>query len=387
VSANAAKLIPDISPTWEFRLPVENSNYPSGSLLASEIAQQPELWPTTLERVLAAGVPPEWLSGPCILTGAGTSAYAASAIAEAWTGALAVPTTDLLTQPAAAIEASYPHVRQGGLVISLARSGNSPESLAIVEKFQKHFPRGNHLAIVCSPDGRLAHIENAKVLLLDPRTNDRSLAMTASFSNLVLAGLALKHGEELAAHLPEICTRVMQALPKYNSLLEQIARSCNDRVVVLSTEMQALGKEVALKIIELTDGKVLAMPETYLGFRHGAVGFLREDTPVLCFLSSNPWKQLYERDLIEDLRGKNLGRFMIVGGDPALAAERDWFVPAMSDSLPDRFRTPFEVPLAQLLAYHLSVNAKVDPDNPSPKGTITRVVRPFRIHPEPEGPR
>jgi tagatose-6-phosphate ketose/aldose isomerase len=93
-------------------LPIENPNYPSGSLLASEIAQQPELWPTTLERVRAAAVPPEWLNAPCILTGAGTSAYAASAIAEAWGGALAVPTTDLLNQSAAAIEASNPHVRQ-----------------------------------------------------------------------------------------------------------------------------------------------------------------------------------------------------------------------------------------------------------------------------------
>jgi tagatose-6-phosphate ketose/aldose isomerase len=256
-----------------------------------------------------------------------------------------------------------------------------------VEKFQKYFPRVNHLAIVCNSDGHLARIKNGHVILLDPRTNDRSLAMTASFSNLVLAGLALKYSGELEAHLPEVCARVAQALPEYNSLLAEIARHCGDRVVILTTAMQALGKEVALKIIELTDGRVLAMPETYLGFRHGAVGFLREDTPVLCLLSSDPWKQLYERDLIEELRGKNLGRFILVGDDPSLATDRDWFVPAMAATMPDHFRTPFEVPLAQLLAYHLSVNAKVDPDNPSPKGTITRVVRPFCIHPEPEGLR
>jgi tagatose-6-phosphate ketose/aldose isomerase len=55
-------------------------------------------------------------------------------------------------------------------------------------------------------------------------------------------------------------------------------------------------------------------------------------------------------------------------------------MPANAPDLPDALRTPFEIPFAQLLAYHLSVRVEVDPDNPSPDGAITRVVRPFRIH-------
>ena len=206
--------------------------------------------------------------------------------------------------------------------------------------------------------------------------------MTGSFSNLVLAGLALKHPEQIAKSLPDICRRVQRALPDSNGLIQEIARSCKDRVVILTSAMQALAKEAALKIVELTDGCVLAMPETFLGFRHGAVGFLRRDTPVLCFLSSDPQKRLYEHDLMEDLRGKGLGRLVIIGDDPSVAQSHDWFMPAMAPSLPDSLRTPFEIPFAQLLAYHLSINAQVDPDNPSPSGAITRVVRPFRIHEE-----
>ena len=359
-----------------------SSTYPKDSLLGFEIAQQPKLWPTTLERVRTAGLPPGLTKSQVILTGAGTSAYAAAAIAEAWPLARAIPTTDLLIRSQAEIEGAMPALREGGLLISLARSGDSPESTAVTEKMQRLFPQVHQVAIVCNANGRLAHVPGVQVIVLDPRTNDRSLAMTGSFSNVVLAGLSLFRSQQFAEHLPNICTRVQRGLQDSNCLIEEIARTCRDRIVVLTSSMQALAKEVVLKIIELTDGRVLAMAETFLGFRHGAVGFLREDTPILCFLSSDPHKRLYEEDVLKDLRAKKLGRLIIVGDDPSPAKQGDWCIPAIAPFLPDALRTPFEVPLAQLLAYHLSVNAGVDPDDPSPKGTITRVVKAFRIHGE-----
>ena len=365
-------------------MPTSSFSYPSDSLLAFEIAQQPKLWPTTVERVSATTFPQDSNDLPMLICGAGTSAYAASAIAEAWPAARAIPTTDLLLQSRTEILSGLPALRQGGLVISLARSGDSPESVAVVEKMQDLFPLVKHLAIVCNPDGRLANMAGVQVLLLDPRSNDRSLAMTGSFSNLTLAGLALKHRELLARHLPSICRRVEQVLPECHNRFAEIVRYCDDRIVILASCMQALTKEAALKIIELTDGRIMAMPETFLGFRHGAVGFLREGTPIVCFLSSDARKRRYEEDLIDDLRGKGLGRLILVGDDPSIAGDRDWFIEANAPSLPDALRTPFEVPLAQLLAYQLSVKVQVDPDNPSPNGTITRVVRPFRIHQESE---
>ena len=360
--------------------------YPGDSLLASEIAQQPELWPTTIERVRSAGVVNDLGKLPVILSGAGTSAYAASAIAEAWPRARAIPSTDLLILSAAEILSAVPALRDGGLLVSLARSGDSPESTAVVEKIQKQFPSVQHLAIVCNEAGRLAHTPGVQAICLDPRTNDRSLAMTGSFSNLVLAGLCLMHQEQIAEHLPAIRSRVDRGLKESNGVIEQIARSCKDRIVILTSNMQALGKEIALKIVELTDGRVLAMPETFLGFRHGAVGFLRQDTPVVCFLSSDPQKRLYELDLLDDLRGRGLGRLVVVGNHVHSVSGREWYIPATAPTLPDVLRTPFEIPFAQLLAYHLSVNALVDPDNPSPNGAITRVVRAFRIHREPSNP-
>ena len=361
---------------------MQSSTYPIGSLLAREIAQQPELWPTTLERVRAAQLADIPREADVLITGAGTSAYAASAIVEARPAASAIPTTDLLLQSVAEIKSAVPWVTQGGVLLSLARSGDSPESTAVVEKFQRHFPAVRHLAIVCNGSGRLARSPGVQAICLDPRTNDRSLAMTGSFSNLVLGGLAFFNGRTMTDSLPAICKRVNEQLIPVNTVIEQVALSCEDRIVILASAMQALSKEAALKIVELTAGRVMAMSETFLAFRHGPIGFLRENTPIVCFLSSDPYKRLYEEDMIEYMRSKRLGRMLIIGDSKSTHSSRDWIVPANAPELADAYRTPFEIPFAQLLAYHLAVQCGVDPDNPSSDGTITRVVRPFHIHNE-----
>ena len=365
-------------------MPSETKTYPTGSLLADEIAQQPAVWPTTLQRVKAhvkAHRPAGLEQAPNIIfTGAGTSAYAASAISEAWPAARAIPTTDLLLDSLSHIRATLPSIESGGLLVSLARSGDSPESAAVVQRFQRLLPAVQHLALICNQQGRLAALPGVESIHLDPRTNDRSLAMTGSFTNLVLGGLALFREKEIAAELPAISTRVEQSLASTSEVLEDIAHACRDRVVILASSMQALTREAALKIIELSAGRVMAMPETFLGFRHGALGFLREDTPVLCFLSSDPQTRRYEEDMIENLTSRKLGRPVIIGDASSPYAREQWFLPANAPALPDALRTPFEIVFAQLLAWHLSVHVGINPDNPSPDGVITRVVRPFRIH-------
>ena len=103
-----------------------------------EIVQQPLLWPTTVARVRAASEQlnlTQLLSHTrVLLTGAGSSAYAASGVAPAWPGAIAVPTTDLL------IDAER-YLLDVGAVISLARSGDSPESAAVVERVRALCPK------------------------------------------------------------------------------------------------------------------------------------------------------------------------------------------------------------------------------------------------------
>ena len=357
-------------------------SYPSESLVALEIARQPLLWPTTVTRVLAANLSSGLAHRPIIFTGAGTSGYAGTAIAEAWPGAKAIPTTELLLQSAEDIQRAEPAFCAGGVLVSLARSGDSPESAAVVERMQRFFPGVRQLAILCNAQGRLAQIPGVEVICLDARTNDRSLAMTSSFSNLVLGGLALQHAAKIEESLPDISDRMAGQLSELNAAAVTIAQACTDRIVVLSSAMRALALEVSLKVLELTAGHVMGLTETFLGFRHGALCFLRENTPVICFASSDPVKRRYEREMLEDLKKSGLGKVALVGDEECRSWPHEWWVRASAPQLPDTLRTPFEIPFGQLLAYQLSVHAKVNPDNPSPEGLITRVVKRFSIHDE-----
>ena len=356
------------------------TSFPGASIVAAEIVQQPALWQTTLNILRNAGIS-DLTRGPVLLTGAGTSAYAASAIAEACPGAKAIATTDLLSLTRSELQRTFPEFESSGLLISLARSGDSPESTAVVERIKNVFPFVQHLAIVCNANGKLAHLPGVNVISLDPRTNDRSLAMTSSFSNLVLSGLCLQHLSHLSSILPGVCNRVSGSLQSANDIAAQIAATGVDRVVVLASVMPSLAREGALKVIELSAGRVLAMPETFLGVRHGPQSFIRRDTPIICFVSSDPYRQRYEKDLISGFTAQGLGRIVVVA-DSGAGWACDWFVHANAFELPDELRTPFEISFMQLLAFNLGIHAGVDPDNPSPEGIVTRVVRPFKIHVE-----
>ncbi len=344
-------------------------NAETASLLHAEIFGQPELWPVTAATAQQFAAENRSISAAqrVVLTGAGTSAYAAAAVAAAWPGAVAIPTTDLLTEAAP--------FSSGGTLISLARSGDSPESVAVVERVQSEFPQVRQLAITCNANGRLAHARGVEVLVLDPRTNDKSLAMTASFSNLVLAGLCLRQ----PAAVPQNCASLLSV---WDDQARQIAENPTERVFVLaSPPLFAAAREASLKITELSGGKIIAIAETYLGLRHGPMAALRSDSLVLCFLSSSSARRRYEEDLLHELRAKGLGRVVAIAAadSPQLFDEH---IPAAAPHFDDANRTPFEILFPQLLALHLSRACGVDPDRPSPAGVISRVVQGVIIYPD-----
>ena len=265
----------------------------------------PFFWPVTLNDVRSASERlklPVKLQGACVLlTGAGTSAYAASAVASAWPGARAIPTTDLLVD-------AERYLSGVDVVISLARSGNSPESASVVERIRGLRPDIFQLAIVCNENNALTHSELDGLITLDPRTNDKSLVMTSSFSNLVLAGLVLAQPDAIAAGVDE-CSRATAALlPEINQACISAAARISDRVVILSSSpLLGWAREAGLKLLEMTVGHFPVISETFLGLRHGPMSFVKADTLVLCLLSSDPVRRLYEKDLIQELRSKKLG--------------------------------------------------------------------------------
>lgn len=344
-----------------------------GELTRAEIFQQPELWPDTVRRVRAARL--TGLAAP-VITGAGSSAFAAQAVAAAWRGARAVPSTELLLDFREVLP-------EEGAVLSLARSGDSPESTAVVERIQRALPKVRHIAITCNAEGRLARWPGVERVVLDPRTNDRSLVMTSSFSNLVLAGLALARPEEVEAALPVMCAGWEALLPRLDAEARMLAERPPARLVALaSTPLLGAARETGLKVLEMTAGRVAVLQETYLGLRHGPMSFLEPETLVLCFVSSGPRRRPYEMDLVRELRTKKLGRLVALGQPETESHLFDRVVSTAASGLLDYLRTPAEIVFSQLLGYHLSLRLGLDPDNPSPDRVIARVVQGVRIYPE-----
>ena len=359
--------------------------FPNDTLLTAprytlpEILQQPFLWPVTLEIVRAASqqmrLSAKLKGARVLLTGAGTSAYAASAVAAAWPRAIAVPTTDLLVD-------AERYLVNIDAVISLARSGSSPESSAVVDQVRALRPDIQQFAIVCDEDGALSRSSLDGLIVLDPRTNDQSLVMTSAFSNLVLAGLALAQPEATVAAEKQLSTRAGSLLRDIDRACERAAARIRDRIVVLSSSpLLGWQKEAGLKVLEMTAGRFPLVSETYLGLRHGPMSFVTPGTLVLCLLSSDPVRRSYEADLIRELRAKKIG-YLVGIADPAESLGLfDQLIPAVAPHTDDALRTPFEILGPQLLGYHLSLLIGLNPDNPSPDGVINRVVSGVRIYP------
>jgi tagatose-6-phosphate ketose/aldose isomerase len=286
-----------------------------------------------------------------------------------------VPTTDILVDA----ERYLPEI---DAVISLARSGDSPESAAVVERIRALRPEILQLAIVCNQDGALSHSGLDGLITLDPRTNDHSLVMTSAFSNLVLGGLALARPDAVAETVDEFSERATRLLPEIDKACQiAAARVCNRVVVLSSSPLHGWAQEAGLKTLEMTSGRFPMISETLLGLRHGPMSYIEPDTFVLCFLSSDRVRRLYELDLIEELRKKGIGYLAGIADPDEVEGVFDEVIPAIAPHLKDDLRTPYEIAGPQLLGYHVSLRSGLNPDNPRPEGIIHRVVQGVRIHP------
>lgn len=355
----------------------ESGLHAAGEYTLREIARQPELWPITNEGIRSVlqeqNLGRQLQNRRVLITGAGTSAYAASAIAAAWPDAEAVPSTDLLVDAERYLDGVE-------VLISVARSGQSPESVAVVERVRSLRPEIFQLAIVCAPDSALARAKVESVAL-DPRTNDRSLVMTSAFSNLVLAGNALARPEAVAAGVETHSKHAAGLISEIDQVCRRVAERIADRIVVLSSSpLLGWAREAGLKTLEMTAGHYPVVTETFLGLRHGPMSFVKSDTLVLCLLSSDAVRRSYEMDLISELRTKKIGHLVGIAEPEETQGIFDEIIPAVAPHEDDALRTPYEIVGPQLLGYHLSLNLGLNPDNPSPDGIINRVVQGVRIH-------
>ena len=370
---------------------------------AREIAQQPEVWRAvhalvaSRREALDAFLQP-LLARPdlrIVLTGAGSSAFIGQCLAPALLQQLgarpgirveAIATTDIVSNPAQCLQPGVPT-----LLVSFARSGNSPESLAAVDLADATVDECHHLAVTCAAEGTLARRldahARAQVLLLPDETHDRAFAMTSSFTGMLLAA-AWAFGLPLATPqaLGDAATRL---LASEADRLVALSEQPFERVVVLgSNGLKGLAHEAALKILELTDGRLVALADSPLGFRHGPKTVLNERTLVLILMSNDSYTCRYDQDLLRELRRQGRGRVVALStaalnGTDALS--EDDVLLDLPANVPDLALAPVALVFGQCLALLASLKLGITPDNPSASGTVTRVVSGVTIHPHPQG--
>ncbi|WP_421876704.1 SIS domain-containing protein [Marinoscillum sp.] len=363
---------------------------------AQEIAQQPDTWKKVFKMVLrqknelTTFLTKAKNVDQVILTGAGTSAF----IGESLIGSYyrnfnnctkAVPTTNLVSHPY-----DYLSNDQETLLISFARSGNSPESKGAVELADKLCGKCTHLIITCNKDGDLANYEtkNGKyVFLLPEETNDQSLAMTSSYSCMLLAGLLMAHMdriEDMEAQVNLAAAYGKEILDNQLGLLKNIAGLPFKRAVFLgSGPLLGTANESHLKVQELTDGGTVCKHDSFLGFRHGPKAVVDTETLIVHLLSNNQYVSKYENDLIFAMeKGKKALVQLAIGEGIGYNLPVDYTITYSSndESIDEDFLCLPGVLPGQILGFFKSLNEHLMPDEPSSSGAISRVVQGVNIY-------
>jgi tagatose-6-phosphate ketose/aldose isomerase len=361
-----------------------------------EIHQQPVLWKNVFDRIdVQRSSLKKFLAvhlrehTEVIFTGAGSSFFIGEMVAGSFqfkTGyhAKAVPSTEIVTHP-------LHYIPQNGpvLLISFARSGNSPESVAAAALAQEINPNTAHLIITCNADGNLSKAEflkNKYTLLLGEECNDKALAMTGSVTSMALAALLiadLDRLEKVKTTVNAIAYLAETMVKHYEGEIKKIADRSFERVVFLgSGPFFGTAHEAHLKVQEMTDGQLICKFDSFLGFRHGPKAVVNEKTLMVYFHSNDPYVKKYEDDLVSSINAEQDPAFTLaVCKDCHLKNDYD-FVIKHDDFMEieeSYLVLPYLIPI-QLFSYYKSHYYGLNPDNPSKRGVIHRVVQGVKIY-------
>lgn len=348
-----------------------------------EIDQQPEIWREALDGIAAqrdrldAWLRP-LLADPnrrIILTGAGSSAYIGDTLAPALTKALgrrveAISTTSIVATPDAYLLADCPT-----LLVSFGRSGNSPESIGAVRLATDLIDDCHHLIVCCDGDSALAGFDagegRAYRLIMPRRALDRSFAMTSSFTAMLVSVLAAFVPNDRQAAAMIDAAHALLASPIDD--IEAIVATGFERSVFLgSGALQGIATEAALKSLEMSAGDRDAYAESPLGFRHGPKFVVDDTTLVVLLTHPSAYTQAYDLDLAAELQRDDAARAIV------LLHEH----PALRDAgLDAAWLAPVYLIWCQRFAWHAARALGHSPDNPSPSGTVNRVVQGVTLHP------
>lgn len=374
----------------------------SGLNTAKEIIQQPDTWRESVKNLIKNKIEiksfiDSFLSKKefrIILTGAGTSAFAGEVCEPYLTSLLnkrveAIATTDLVASPKSYFIKDIPT-----LLVSFARSGNSPESVHAVNLASQLVDDLYQIVITCNENGKLAkntvNDEKSLLLLMPPQTNDLGFAMTSSFTTMVLNAMAvfnIDNIENFSSDVDKLSNSVNDFIENNIEKVTSLASEDFERIVYLgSSTSKGIARESALKVLELTAGKVNASYDTPLGFRHGPKSVVDDKTVSVIYISNDEYTRKYDLDLAKEmLAHKKNDKVVIVGDnieeDILNKADYVFNVENINYTVENEVLLPLQqIIFGQMLSFLKSVNLGITPDNPCPTGEVNRVVKGVILH-------
>lgn len=366
---------------------------------ASEIYQQPVVWEELISTLSQKEESTQnFIQSICskhnvvrfIFTGAGTSAFAGDTIVpilrkkNQYNKNLqfeSIPTTDIVSNPMEYLIGHIPTV-----MISFARSGNSPESVAAISLGKELVENFYQVVVTCNKDGQLAkNTEGDKksmTILTPEKANDQAVAMTSSFTSMLIATYTLFANEEInELGIEAVIENAKQLIDTVADQVDEILKFNFNRIIYLgSGSLGQLSHEAALKMLELSSGQVVAMHESSLGFRHGPKSVLNDQSVVVVFVSQDPHTRKYDLDILREIASDQSELKIVVlidKSDEVVEELADWVIPVSVESV--ELSSDFDLVLlyaifAQVFAMKKSLQLGITPDNPSPEGRINRVV-------------
>ena len=374
----------------------------SGLNTAKEIIQQPDTWRESVKNLIKNKIEiksfiDSFLSKKefrIIQTGAGKSAFAGEVCEPYLTSLLnkrveAIATTDLVASPKSYFIKGMPT-----LLISFARSGNSPESVHAVNLASQLVDDLYQIVITCNENGKLAkntvNDEKSLLLLMPPQTNDLGFAMTSSFTTMVLNAMAvfnINNIENFSSDVDKLSNSVNDFIENNIEKVTSLSNEDFERIVYLgSSTSKGIARESALKVLELTAGKVNASYDTPLGFRHGPKSVVDDETVSVIYISNDEYTRKYDLDLAKEmLAHKKNDKVVIVGDnieeDILNKADYVFNVENINYNVENKVLLPLQqIIFGQMLSFLKSVNLGITPDNPCPTGEVNRVVQGVILH-------
>ncbi|WP_031542474.1 SIS domain-containing protein [Mesoplasma photuris] len=324
-----------------------------------------------------------------IFTGAGTSEFVGNSIYNYFVSnglnALSISTTDITSNPL-----DYFNVDEDIILVSFARSGNSPESIKTYELVNSLNIKTKNVVITCNKDGDLAkkcRPDSDLLFLLPEESNDKSFAMTSSYTGMILAALLILDIDNFEKNYESVNSNAKNVEKKINEFylkIKEIAEIETERLIFLgASNLNGIAQESHLKVLELTAGKMATFFNSPLGFRHGPKSILNDKSIVVLLMSNNEYSRLYDKDLLRELSSqKQIKKLITIDFkfDKEVIENSDVSFNFDIENKNQIFNGVNYILFAQLYAFYKSLNFGLQPDNPWPSGLVNRVVQGVILH-------